>query len=347
MSVLPRVGRPGLGQVAVRRLALLGLVLVGVSLLTFLISHAIPGDPARLLAGQRASDEVVHQIRARYGLDQPLPVQYARYVVGLLQGDLGRSIRTGRPVAEDLARFFPATLELVVTALALAVVAGVPLGVISASRRNSWVDHLSRTVSVAGVSMPLFWLGVVALVLFYGRLGLLPGGGRLSPYALPPRTVTGFLVLDALLAGEWTVAVDALQHLVLPASCLAFVHLGLVARQVRASLLEVLEQEYIRTAWAYGVPPRRILYRHALRNAIIPTLTVVGLALGDLLAGAVVSETIFAWPGMGSYVVDSIAFLDFPAIMGFTLVVAAGYTVVNLAVDIMTLFLDPRIGAMG
>jgi len=345
--MVARAGRSGLGQVVLRRLALLGLVLVGVSLLTFMISHAIPGDPARLLAGQRASEEVVRQIRARYGLDQPLPVQYARYVGGLLQGDLGRSIRTGRPVAEDLARFFPATLELVVTALAFAVAAGVPLGVIAASRRNSWVDHLSRTVSVAGVSVPLFWLGVMALVIFYGKLGLLPGGGRLSPYTLPPRPVTGFLVLDAALAGQWAVAAEAVRHLVLPASCLAFVHLGLVARQVRASLLEVLEQEYIRTARAYGVPPRRVLYRHALRNALIPTVTVVGLALGDLLAGAVVTETIFAWPGMGSYVVDSIAFLDFPAIMGFTLVVAVGYTVINLAVDLVTLLLDPRIGAMG
>ncbi|HEY8531844.1 MAG TPA: ABC transporter permease, partial [Limnochorda sp.] len=209
MRMVARAGRSGLGQVVLRRLALLGLVLVGVSLLTFMISHAIPGDPARLLAGQRASEEVVRQIRARYGLDQPLPVQYARYVGGLLQGDLGRSIRTGRPVAEDLARFFPATLELVVTALAFAVAAGVPLGVIAASRRNSWVDHLSRTVSVAGVSVPLFWLGVMALVIFYGKLGLLPGGGRLSPYTLPPRPVTGFLVLDAALAGQWAVAAEA------------------------------------------------------------------------------------------------------------------------------------------
>jgi len=195
--------------------------------------------------------------------------------------------------------------------------------------------------------VPLFWLGVMALVFFYRRLGWLPGGGRLSPYGLPPRSVTGFLILDALLAGEWGVAADALKHLALPASCLAFVHVGLVARQVRASLLEVLAQEYIRTARAYGVPPRRLFYRHALRNALIPTVTVVGLALGDLLAGAVVTETIFAWPGMGSYVVDSIAFLDFPAIMGFTLVVATGYTVVNLVVDLVTLLLDPRIRAMG
>jgi len=337
----------GLGQVIARRLALMVLVLLGVTLLTFLIAHAIPGDPARLLAGQRASDEVVAQIRRNYGLDQPLPVQYVRYMSGLLKGDLGRSIRTGRPVGEDLARFFPATLELVGTAMLLAVLIGVPLGVASAARNNSWVDHVSRSVSVAGVSMPLFWLGIVALALFYGRLGWLPGSGRLSPFAVAPPTVTGLYLIDAALARDWATWRDAAVHLLLPASCLAFVHVGIVARQVRGSLLEVLHQDYIRTAHAYGVPPRRVLYRYALRNALVPALTVVGLALGDLLAGAVVTETVFAWPGMGSYVVDSITSLDFPAIMGFTVVVAVGYSVINLMVDLITLRLDPRIRAMG
>lgn len=336
-----------LGHVIARRIVLLVVVLFGVSLLTFIISHAIPGDPARLMAGQRASAEVVEQIRRNYGLDQPLPVQYIRYMSGLLHGDLGRSIRTGRPVVEDLARFFPATLELVGTALFIAVLVGVPLGVWSASRPNSWVDHLSRTVSVAGVSTPLFWLGVVALTVLYGRLGWVPGSGRLTPFAAPPPAVTGMYTIDALIARDWDTFVDALHHLLLPALCLAFVHVGLVARQVRASVLEVLSQDFIRTAHAYGVPPRRVLYRYAPRNALVPTLTVVGLALGDLLAGAVVTETIFAWPGMGSYVVDSISFLDFPAIMGFTILVATGYTLINLVVDLLTLKLDPRIRAMG
>lgn len=336
-----------LGHVIARRIVLLVVVLFGVSLLTFIISHAIPGDPARLMAGQRASAEVVEQIRRNYGLDQPLPVQYIRYMSGLLHGDLGRSIRTGRPVVEDLARFFPATLELVGTALFIAVLVGVPLGVWSASRPNSWVDHLSRTVSVAGVSTPLFWLGVVALTVLYGRLGWVPGSGRLTPFAAPPPAVTGMYTIDALIARDWDTFVDALHHLLLPALCLAFVHVGLVARQVRASVLEVLSQDFIRTAHAYGVPPRRVLYRYALRAALVPTLTVVGLALGDLLAGAVVTETIFAWPGMGSYVVDSISFLDFPAIMGFTILVATGYTLINLVVDLLTLKLDPRIRAMG
>lgn len=336
-----------LSHVIARRIVLLAVVLVGVSLLTFIISHAIPGDPARLLAGQRASAEVVEQIRRAHGLDQPLPVQYVRYMGGLLQGDLGVSIRTGRPVVQDLARFFPATLELVGTALFIAVIVGVPLGVWSASRQNSWVDHVSRTVSVAGVSTPLFWLGVVALTVLYGRLGWVPGSGRLSPFALPPPTVTGMYTIDSLIARDWATFVDAVHHLLLPAGCLAFVHIGIVARQVRSNVLEVLSQDYIRTAQAYGVPPRRVLYRHALRNALVPTFTVVGLALGDLLAGAVVTETIFAWPGMGSYVVDSISFLDFPAIMGFTLLVATGYTVINLVVDLVTLKLDPRIRAMG
>ena len=337
----------GLGRLIARRLALMVLVLAGVTALTFLIAHAIPGDPARLLAGQRASDEVVAQIRRTHGLDQPLPVQYVRYMAGLLKGDLGRSIRTGRPVAEDLARFFPATLELVGAAMVLAVAIGIPLGVASAARHNSWIDHLTRSVSVAGVSMPLFWLGIMALVVLYGKLGWLPGSGRLSPFGLAPPPVTGMYLIDAALAGDWETWRDAARHLLLPASCLAFVHVGLVARQVRASLLDVLHQEYIRTAHAYGVPPRRVLYRYALRNALVPTLTVVGLALGDLVAGAVFTETVFAWPGMGTYVVDSITFLDFPAIMGFTVVVAVGYSVINLAVDLLTLRLDPRIRAMG
>lgn len=336
-----------LGQVIARRIVLLALVLVGVTALTFVISHAIPGDPARLLAGQRASDEVVEQIRRTHGLDQPLPIQYVRYMGGLLRGDLGRSIRTGRPVVQDLGRFLPATLELVVYALALAIVIGVPLGVVSAARRDSIADHVARGVSVAGVSTPLFWFGVVALTVLYGRLGWLPGSGRMSPFGLAPATVTGFYTLDALLAGDWNAFRDALRHLVLPAGTLAFVHVGIVARQVRSSVLEVLNQDFIRTARAFGVPPRRVLYRHALRNSLVPMLTVVGLAMGDLLAGAVVTETIFAWPGMGSYVVDSIAFLDFPAIMGFTLVVATGYSLINLLVDLITLRLDPRIRAMG
>lgn len=336
-----------LGQVIARRIALLALVLVGVTALTFVISHAIPGDPARLLAGQRASDEVVEQIRRTHGLDQPLPIQYVRYMGGLLKGDLGRSIRTGRPVVQDLGRFLPATLELVIYALGLAIAIGVPLGVVSAARKDSVADHVARGVSVAGVSTPLFWFGVVALTVLYGRLGWLPGSGRMSPFGLAPATVTGFYTLDALLIGDWEAFRDALRHLVLPAGTLAFVHVGIVARQVRSSVLEVLGQDFIRTARAYGVPPRRVLYRHALRNSLVPMLTVVGLAMGDLLAGAVVTETIFAWPGMGSYVVDSIAFLDFPAIMGFTLVVATGYSLINLLVDLITLRLDPRIRTMG
>src|SRR5690625_471944 len=229
-----------LGHIIARRLALLVLVLVGVSVLTFLISHAIPGDPARLLAGQRASDEVVEQIRRTHGLDQPLPVQYVRYMSGLLKGDLGRSIRTGRPVLDDLGRFFPATLELIGTAMMMAVVIGILLGVVSASRQNSWVDHISRGVSVAGVSMPLFWLGVVALTVWYGRLGVLPGSGRLSPFGLPPSSVTGLYTVDAIIAGDWSTFVDVVRHLILPAGCLAFVHVGIVARQVRSSVLEVL-----------------------------------------------------------------------------------------------------------
>lgn len=336
-----------IGQLILKRLALLLLVLLGVTVLTFVVSHVVPGDPARMLIGQRATQETLVKIRHSLGLDQPLPVQFVRYVRGLLKGDLGMSIRTQRPVAEDLVNYFPATLELAVTAIFLAILIGIPLGVWSASRKNTIVDHLSRTFSVMGVSTPLFWLGLMVLLLFYGKLGWFPGSGRISEFLQAPRRVTGFFLIDSLLTGNLAVFLDALHHLVLPALCLSFVHIGVFSRQVRSSMLEALGQDYVRTARANGIPYRSIVYRHALRNALIPTVTVVGLAIGDLLAGAILTETIFGWPGMGSYVVDSIIFLDFPAIMGFTVVVATGYVLINMVVDILYLLLDPQIRGVG
>lgn len=337
----------GFGQLIARRMLLLLLVLFGVTVITFSVSHLVPGDPARMLVGQRASQEVVEQMRHQLGLDRPVWEQYLRYMRDLLRGNLGISIRTQRPVSEDLVIFFPATLELALTAMFLAVVVGIPLGIVSATRKDALADHVSRLVSVAGVSTPLFWLGLVVLLVFYGRLGWLPGSGRLDPFIAAPPRVTGFLLLDSLLAGRPDAFWNALRHLVLPALCLSYVHLAVVTRQVRASMLEVLSQDYIRTALANGIPGRSVIYRHALKNALIPTVTVVGLAIGDLLGGAILTETIFAWPGMGSYVVDSINFLDFPAIMGFTVFIAVGYVLINLVVDLAYMWLDPRIRAVG
>ncbi|EMO0472540.1 ABC transporter permease [Pluralibacter gergoviae] len=323
-----------------------GLVLVvaGVCVITFIISHLIPGDPARLLAGERASNEIVQHIRHQLGLDLPLWQQFARYVSALLHGDLGTSIRTGRPVLEDLKAFFPATLELAFCALAIALVAGIPLGVLSAVYRNRWTDHLVRLLALTGISTPAFWLGLGVIVLFYGKLNWLPGSGRLDDWLDPPAHVTGFYLIDSLLAGDTEVFINAVQHLILPAATLAFVHLGIVARQIRSAMLEQLGEDYIRTALASGLPRWTIILRYALPNALIPSVTVLGLALGDLLYGAVLTETVFAWPGMGAWVVTSIQALDFPAVMGFAIVVSFAYVLVNLIVDLLYLWIDPRMG---
>lgn len=323
-----------------------GLVLVvaGVCVITFVISHLIPGDPARLLAGERASDEIVRHIRHQLGLDLPLWQQFIRYVSALLHGDLGTSIRTGRPVLEDLKAFFPATLELAFCALAIALVVGIPLGILSAVYRNRWTDHLVRLLALTGISTPAFWLGLGVIVLFYGKLNWLPGSGRLDDWLDPPAHVTGFYLIDALLAGDIEVFINAVQHLLLPAATLAFVHLGIVARQIRSAMLEQLGEDYIRTALASGLPRWTIILRYALPNALIPSVTVLGLALGDLLYGAVLTETVFAWPGMGAWVVTSIQALDFPAVMGFAIVVSFAYVLVNLIVDLLYLWIDPRMG---
>ncbi|HDT6508834.1 TPA: ABC transporter permease [Klebsiella aerogenes] len=320
------------------------LVVAGVCVITFIISHLIPGDPARLLAGDRASDEIVRHIRQQLGLDLPLWQQFARYVDALRHGDLGTSIRTGRPVLEDLKTFFPATLELAFCALLIALLVGIPLGVLSAVYRNRWTDHLVRLMALTGISTPAFWLGLGVIVLFYGKLDWLPGSGRLDDWFDPPTRVSGFYLLDSLLEGNIEVFFNALQHLILPAATLAFVHLGIVARQIRSAMLEQLNEDYIRTALASGLPKFTIVVRYALPNALIPSITVLGLALGDLLYGAVLTETVFAWPGMGAYVVSSIQALDFPAVMGFAIVVSFAYVLVNLVVDLLYLWIDPRMG---
>lgn len=328
------------------RKRLLGLLLVvfGVSLITFTISHLIPGDPARLIAGDRASDALVAGIRHQLGLDLPLYQQYGRYVLDLVQGDLGTSIRTNRPVLEDLQAFFPATLELALVALFLAIVVGVPLGVLSAVYHNRAIDQIARTLAVTGISTPAFWLGLGAIVLFYGHLGWLPGGGRLSEGLTPPSTITGFYLIDSLLAGNFSLFVDALKHLILPAATLGFVTLGVISRQIRSAMLDQLGEDYIRTARAYGLSKWTLILRHALPNALIPSVTVLGLTLGDLLYGAVLTETVFAWPGMGAYVVKSIQSLDFPAVMGFAILVSFIYVLLNMAIDLLYRVIDPRIG---
>jgi peptide/nickel transport system permease protein len=329
-----------------RRLLFAVMVVAGVAVITFAISHLIPGDPARMVAGDRASDEIVAHIREGMGLDRPVTTQFVIYAKGLLSGDFGTSLRTGRPVVEDIRAFLPATLELGIAALLLAVLIGVPLGVASAVYKDGVIDQVARTVSVAGISMPVFWFGLVLILIFYADLGLLPIGGRLADDVLPPDRVTGLMLVDTLIAGDFEAFRSAVWHLVLPASVLGFAQLGTITRQIRASMLDALQEDYVRTARANGLRPARIVFRHALRNALIPSVTLLGLLAGDLLYGAVLTESVFAWPGIGSYVVNSIQTLDFPAIMGFTVIASVGYVLINLAVDFVYLALDPQLRRM-
>lgn len=327
----------------VKRLSQLLIVLLGVTLVTFLVSHVVPGDPARMLLGQRADAQTLENMRHVMGLDRPIWFQYFDYLGGLLHGNLGISIRTQRPVLSELLTYFPATIELTLFAMGFAVISGVGLGLLSAAYRDTPIDHGTRILAILGVSTPLFWLGLMVLLLFYKHLGWLPGSGRLDSFINPPTQITGLYVVDSVLTGDWVALKSSILHLILPTICLGYIQLATIARLVRASMIEVLEQDYIKTALSNGIPRYRIIYRHALRNALIPTVTLIGLTFGELLGGAILTETIFTWPGMGKYVVDSIAFLDFPAIMGFTILVATIYVIINMVVDLLYPILDPQI----
>jgi peptide/nickel transport system permease protein len=327
----------------VRRLGALVLVMLGMSLLMFVVSHALPGDPARVAAGGvEATAETVRIAREQLGLDRPLAVQYALYLGRLVQGDLGRSVVTRRRIADDLREFFPATLELTGAAVAFAAAAGVPLGILSAVRRGRLSDHLSRLAFLFGISMPVFWLGLVAILLFYVVLGLLPAGGRIDYLLTPPPAVTGFYTIDSLLAGDGERFASSLRHLVLPALVLSSVSLAFIARMTRSCLLEVLAEDYVRTARAKGIREAVIVYKHALRNGAAPILVTIGLQLGTLMGGAVLTETIFAWPGIGTYAVSAVENQDYPALMGFAVTFSFLYALLNVIVDVLTFRLDPR-----
>jgi peptide/nickel transport system permease protein len=326
-----------------RRLILIIPTLFGVSLLTFALSRIVPGDPARLAAGAQATPEMYAQIRQEFGLDQPLPMQYWNYVSGLLQGDWGRSILSRRPVIDDLRAFWPATLELVLVAMLIAVVIGVPLGVIAAVRADRPTDQASRLVALVGVSMPAFWLAVL-LQLFFGlRLGWLPVSGRLAALTDAPPTVTGLYLFDSLLAGNWPLFADSARQILLPAITLSFPAMATIMRFTRASLLEVIGQDYVRTARAKGAAERRVILGHALRNAMIPTITMIGLSFGWSMGGSVLVETVFDWPGIGLYATKSALTLDFMPIMGIALLYGFVFSVVNILVDVTYGALDPRV----
>ena len=326
-----------------RRIVGIAAVMIGVSVITFAISHVIPADPVAAALGDHATDAQIAQFRTEYHLDRPLPEQYLIYATGILHGDLGKSIRTRRSVADDLADSFPATLELSFAALLISIVLGVPAGVWSAVSRGRVPDYVVRLLSLAGGSLPVFWLGLIVIGLFYYQLGWFPGGGRLDTFVPPPPTRTGLYVVDSILAGDFEALRISLVHLVLPALTLGYFSTAVIARMTRSSMLDVLSQDYMRTARAKGLAERLVIFRHGLRNALIPTVTIIGLTFGSLLSGAVLTETIFSWPGLGRYATASAVSLDFPAVLGVTLLAAIVYPVANLAVDIAYYWLDPRI----
>ena len=306
----------------IRRLLLAIPVLLGASFLVFASVRFVPGDPAIAIAGELATPALVAKVREEMGLDKPLLVQYAIYLERTLQGDFGRSVRSGLPVAEEISNRLPKTIQLAILSLLVASAIGIPLGVLSATRANTWIDGGSMVLALIGVSMPIFWLGLMLMILFSVAL---PRWLGLSGPLLPP---TG--------SGTW-------QHLVMPVIALAAASMAIQARMTRACMLEVLRADYIRTARAKGVAERWVIYRHALRNALIPIVTIVGLQFGTLLGGAVLTETVFGWPGLGRLLVDSIGYRDYPVIQGTVLVITMGFVLVNLAVDLLYAYLDPRI----
>ncbi|MCB0129976.1 MAG: ABC transporter permease [Caldilineaceae bacterium] len=334
-------------QYILRRLVLTIPLVIGVTLIAFAISHAVPADPITANLGQKAMSDpaIVAAFEAEWGLDKPVAQQYGIYLINLLQGDMGRSIKSRRAVVDDLRAFLPATIELATAAIFFGVLIGVSLGLFSAVWRNSWLDHVARIVSLLGVSIPVFWLALLALFIFYARLDWAAGPGRLDVGMTPPPHVTGLFTVDALLAGDWPVFRNALAHLVLPAVVLGSYTTGLITRVTRSAMLEVLGEDYIRTAKAKGLRTRVTVMRHAFRNALIPVITVIGFSYGNLLAGTVLTESIFAWPGIGQYAYRASASLDFPAIMGVSLVIAFIFIIVNLVVDVLYFLLDPRLRA--
>ncbi|MBL8089263.1 MAG: ABC transporter permease [Anaerolineales bacterium] len=329
-----------------RRLLTSIFVLFGVSIITFFIARVVPNDAAALYIGPKARPEEIERVRIKLGLDKPLPTQYAIYMSELLQGDLGNSISTKRPITEEISGRLPATLELLFAGMFLATLIGVPLGVLSAQWQNKLPDTFVRFISIVGVSMPAFFLGLILQIIFFRNLDLLPLAGRLDSdmrFVSPVTEITRFIVIDSFLTQNWVAFQDALLHLILPAFTLAAYPIGLIARMTRAAMLEVLEQDYIRTARAYGIKNNIIIYLYALKNAISPTLTVIGLTFAFALTGTFFVEIIFNWPGLGLFTVRSLTNLDYPAIMGVTLFGALGYVMINLIVDLLQAWIDPRV----
>lgn len=327
----------------VRVLLSVATTLLGLLLVTFIISRFLPADPVLAIVGDHASESTIAEARIKLGLDKPLLVQFWIYLSTVVQGDFGQSIRTGMPIASELARVFPATLELATIGTLIGVVLGIPLGVWSAVRKDSLIDHIVRFVGLIGYSMPIFWLGLMGLLVFYATLDWLPGPGRLDfGYEDFVTPVTGLMTVDTLIAGDFDLFKNALGHLIMPASLLGYYSLAYISRMTRSLMLGQLHQEYILTARVKGVSEMRVIWKHAMGNVLVPLLTVIALSYGNLLEGSVLTETVFAWRGLGLYITDSIFGQDMPAVLGGTIVVGAIFIVINMLTDVAYRVLDPR-----
>lgn len=318
--------------------------LVGVVVITFVLTRALPGDPAAYFAGQSASNEAIEQIRTQLGLDRPLPEQFVRYVLDLFTGNLGQSLTTGQPVAAEIVARLPASIELTLVALLLAISVALPLGVLAAVRQGSWIDQLARVVTTAGVSLPVFFTGLLLTGLFYYALGWAPSPiGRLDPSFSPPPAITGMYLIDAALTGDGELWWACASQLVLPAGAMALAVLAPIARMTRASMLAVLSSDFVRTARALGLRSGTVLVRYALRNALLPVVTTLGMVFSFLLGSNVLVEKVFAWPGIGSFAIDSLTASDYAPVQGFVLTMGVLYVLLNLAIDLLYLVIDPRV----
>ena len=326
-----------------KRLVMMGVTIFGLSLIVFVISRVAPGDPAKLAAGPDATEEMVDVIRQEFGLDKPVPAQYILYMKGLLRGDFGKSIRTHQRVWDDIRNYLPATLELVFVSIAFSVLVGILFGVLSSVYRDTWIDHSSRFFSVAGVAVPMFWMGIMLQLLLAAKFHLLPLGGRLDTMVVPPAPITRFFLIDSLLTADWKAFANAVSHIILPAFVLSFPALASITRINRAEMIEVLHKDFILNEKAQGISNRLIVWKYTLKNALIPTLTMIGLRYGWMLGGTVLVETVFDWPGIGQYAVSAAVYSDFQAVMGVTIVLGLNFMIANLLVDLGYGLLDPRV----
>lgn len=327
----------------IKRLLWIIPILLGVTLILFSISHLVPGDPVATALGPSATEEAVKQLKEAWGMDKPVFYQYVDYLKGLVRGDLGFSVYTGRPVSSAIQDYFASTFELAIVSFAMAVFFGVIAGAIIATYKGTIVDHLVRPLTIFGASMPVFWVGILVLFIFYHLLGIIPVGGRIGAQIEFQPTITGMYLLDSIITGNWRALLSFLHHIIGPAFCLSLSPLAIITRQTRSSLLEIMGKDYIRTARAKGLKEKTVISKHALKNSLIPIITIGGIQFGYLISRSVIAEVIFSWPGLGRYAIDAIKHMDLQPVLGFTLIITVFYIMVNLGVDVLYAYVNPKI----